>query len=103
MNNGLLEHNETTLSPERIKEFLSKIVKGTITPEDVEFIFVSMSEEGQDNFLGSLKELLSEKDWKNLVVHLKSYDYKMMGEFRPKTRKIKEDMAIAVYDHFNNI
>ena len=101
MNNGLLEHDETTLSPERIKEFLSKIVKGTVTPEDLEFIFVSMSEESQDRFLESLKGSLSEKDWQALVIHLKSYDYKMMGEFRPKTRKIKEDMAIAMYDNFN--
>lgn len=101
MNNGLLEHDETTLSPERIKEFLSKIVKGTVTPEDLEFIFVSMSEESQDRFLESLKDSLSEKDWQALVIHLKSYDYKMMGEFRPKTRKIKENMAIAMYDNFN--
>ncbi len=101
MNNGLLEHDETTLSPERIKEFLSKIVKGTVTSEDMEFIFVSMSEESQDRFLESLKGSLSEKDWQALVIHLKAYDYKMMGEFRPKTRKIKEDMAIAMYDNFN--
>ena len=103
MQSGMLEKNETMLTKEHIKKYLSKIATGTLTPEDLEFIFVSMSEEGQNSFLDGLKEVFSREDWEAIVMHLKSYDYAMLGEFRQKTRLAKENMAIAMYNHFNEV
>ncbi len=102
MNNGKLERNESMLSEERRLMYLQKAVKGQITAKDVEFIFVSMSEKGQDMFLESLKDVLPRKEWEGIVMHLKSYDMAMLGDFRPRDIAIKENLGLALYEHFAN-
>lgn len=69
-----------------------------ITPELLELIFTCMSEKQQDTFLANLKNLLDEEDWQVLVTHLKAYDYAMMGDFREKASKVKEEMGLALYE-----
>ncbi len=102
MKYNTLAHEETMLSKETILEYLEKVKRKELTPKDVEFLFVSMSEESQDKFLESMKNILDEKEWEALVMHLKSYDMLMIGDFRQKAKLIKENMGLSLYDAFTS-
>ncbi len=98
MNDGMIARNESFITPEMRSKYLEKLKTGTITPQDMEFIFTAMSEESQDRFLESLKGILSEADYNAFVTHLKAYDIMMLGKFRQKTKLMKEYLAVKMMD-----
>ncbi len=100
-NNGMLAHDESMLSKEKAAQYLEKIKSGTITANEFRELFVCLSEEAQDSLFESLKGVLTESEWKTFVTHLRGYDWAMLGEFRGKVKSVKESMAIAIYDEFN--
>ena len=79
------------------RESLSEIKN--LTPKSLERIFVSLSEKAQDEFLQSLKGELGPNEWETLVIHLKSYQLAMLGDYTEKGRLIKESLADALYEH----
>lgn len=90
--------NEWLLSKEHAEKYLEKIGNKTMTADDVRELFVCMSEEAQNKFLSDMREHLSEEEWNAIVIHLKGYDLAMLGDFREKWKKVKEDMALAAYE-----